>query len=143
MTEEPHLPVNHVSPYAPLLDADRTRRIELVSQWTRKLELDLSRGNVAAAERCFEQAVAALVSHEKSTTSVVDTPLGEVGVALRTANALEEHLGVTTVGDLLGVTREQVLGISGFAVVMYETLLAELLGYVVRRCLEHERYASH
>lgn len=80
---------------------DDPRRVEIAEQAARRFQIELLKGNFegigASAARAFMQ----LTGLDSTPDGALDTPLQQMGVEMRTCNALEEKLGVFTLRELL------------------------------------------
>lgn len=112
-------------------------QLEAVDMWSRKIALQLTRGNRSAAHDLVDRGLDELA--RRTTHPFLDTPLALAGVGARTCNTLEKHLGVSTVEGLLNTTTAEMLMIPTFGPQMVFEALAAVAKYAVRRVIELEK----
>lgn len=104
--------------------------------WGRKIGLAVLRGNKSAAHELVHVALARL--REQNKSPLLTTSLIEMGVDVRTANALERERDILTVEDLLQSTPGVLATIPNMGPLNIIGIYSVLLRYTITRVIELE-----
>jgi hypothetical protein len=111
-----------------------SQRVEI---WANKIALELRRKN-------WEAAVSLVYAYRAETLltdsrlPLLDTPLGPI-LAVRQANALEVHLGVTTIGGALALSELDLMGVPNWGEMSTKDLYKAIAGQCVKLQLDAEQ----
>lgn len=113
-------------------------RLEATSTLAARIHLAVSNGFWDRARELVDLGE----REEQQATSgepLLSTPLAALGILTRDLNALEDHLGATTVGELLGLNTDALLAVPNLGNMGIWGVYRNLAAFAVKRCLEMER----
>jgi DNA-directed RNA polymerase alpha subunit len=113
-------------------DQEYQRRIDRVEQYAGRIILAIARGNAEQLALLCEEAIAASRAGVSERGGAFDVPLVEIGVHVRIANALEESLGIVTVGQLLATEQRELLKVPNFGDKALAALMTCVAQHAVR-----------
>ena len=111
-------------------------RIEWASQFARRVQIELARGNWEAAKEVIDSARADAETPDKPNSDKLRWSMFDLGISMRTSNLLETQ-GIITVSDLLGWTADSL----GDVPELGKVLIANILKAVRDLKLTGEDYA--
>lgn len=113
--------------------------LQAMEAFSRRAVVELIRGNRDRAHDVIDEADRALESIRRQEVGFLDVPLADIGLDARHIEALETHLNVKTVGDVVELRPEQLTSTPGITSGLIVDLHHKIVNYIVPRHIRMER----